>query len=82
MNRRYMDDLKQCPFCGNKEILLSEHNDTLSDNGYWKIQCSNCFVEMSEAYLIGNYCEGDKPEMLIQVKNKWNRRHETFCTTV
>ena len=71
-----MDELKPCPFCGNKDISISEHDDRVCDNGYWKIQCSKCFVEMSEAYLIGNYCKGDKPQMLIQVKNKRNRRHE------
>ena len=71
-----MDDLRPCPFCGSKEIELSEFNDIVCDNGHWKIQCSKCPAEMSEAYLIGNYCKGDKPQMLAQIKNKWNRRYE------
>lgn len=69
--------LKPCPFCGSIEIDLFSVDDHLADNGVWKIRCWDCNVTMEEAYLIGNYSKGDKPQMMDSIIRKWNRRkHE------
>jgi Lar family restriction alleviation protein len=71
-----MKDLKPCPFCGSHNIDLLDYENRIADNGHWTIRCYSCNVEMSEAYLLGNYGKGDKEPMLTHIKSKWNRRHE------
>lgn len=57
-----MDELKPCPFCGNKYVCLEERNSLHGDLEGYFIFCINCGIET------GLYSNADK---LIR---KWNRR--------
>lgn len=67
-------DLKPCPFCGSIDITVYAVDDTLSDNGTWKLYCGGCPAHMSVAYLLGNYSKGDKHKMLKELTKDWNKR--------
>lgn len=71
--------LKPCPFCGSIDIDIYSRDSIIDDNGVWKLTCSSCPAEMTSAYLLGNYSKGDKPQMLTELVNNWNRRkHEVY----
>jgi len=67
-------DLKPCPFCSSLDIKIYAIDDTLADNGVWKVYCNLCPVEMTSSYLLGNYCKGNKPMKFKELINNWNRR--------
>jgi Lar family restriction alleviation protein len=70
-------DLKPCPHCGSIDITLYSVDSHIDDNGVWKLVCESCPASMSVPYLLGNYCKGDKPQMLKEIIKEWNKRkHE------
>ena len=65
-----MSKLKPCPFCkgGVDEHQLDDH---LAANGCAYINCWNCFLEMSEAYLIER---NGKARAKKKLNKRWNTR--------
>lgn len=62
------DELKKCPFCGSKAVLMSDLLDRR-----WGVVCQNPDAECNVRLL---YC--DSKEEAIQ---QWNRREMTWNRT-
>lgn len=55
-----MDALEPCPFCGNKDLILSDYR-LVGNSTCWRITCLHCRLVMS----------GANKQLLI---NLWNNR--------
>lgn len=64
-----MPELKHCPFCGSKEIVVSD-----SGSGMYAY-CKSC-------YAIGTHIsyDGDKWDATCKAIEAWNMRYEPTCT--
>lgn len=54
------EELKPCPFCGNKDVILSDYR-LVGNDTCWKITCLHCRLVMS----------GANKQLLL---NLWNTR--------
>jgi len=69
--------LKPCPFCGSERLDFVENKTPITDTGSLEINCLSCPSTMSVNYFIGEYTKGDRPKMLKEIVNAWNKRkHE------
>lgn len=59
------DEVKPCPFCGNKEIVLDEYDHSTGNKRY-RIFCSNCLAMIDPGYA----------QRASTVKEMWNKREE------
>ena len=66
-----MTDLKRCPFCGGKALLLHDGDGKLIYE-YSYVCCSNrgCAARTQSVSISTEYCSDDKAAEL------WNRREE------
>lgn len=65
--------LKPCPLCGREPELL-EHEDGLAQNGTWTIECFECQLELTTAFIMEGNPGADKRKMLTLAVRRWNRR--------
>ena len=58
------DEVKPCPFCGNKEIVIDKYN--CKSGTRFRIFCTGCMAMIDPGYA----------QQADTVKEMWNRREE------
>ena len=58
------DEVKPCPFCGNKEIVIDKYKCTAGTR--FRIFCTGCMAMIDPGYA----------QQAYTVKEMWNRREE------
>ena len=71
-----MDDLKSCPFCGDKATTIVDYDKVGGDefvvSAY--VKCSKCGVYKRRSYNMKNASFADWKALFETVTNFWNER--------
>lgn len=65
--------LKPCPLCGGS-VVVEDIPNHLSANGYWRILCWPCDLELQTHYIAPGHVGADKVKMQKLAVKIWNRR--------
>ena len=70
-----MDELRECPFCGNKNIIIEQSTFSYGHeyDTIWLIECKNCPCQMS-ILAHGCYTDGRRCYTKEEAIQCWNNR--------
>lgn len=40
-------ELKACPFCGEKAVVIDENEDPSCDQSAWSVMCGRCYAKVA-----------------------------------
>lgn len=71
------DDLKPCPFCGSKDVVLIWRQSPYNDGGFHFVKCQDC---MAQGGISGTSAYITKSKTLDKAVALWNMRTEREVT--